>query len=133
MDPLEYLPVLVPIFAVGLAYGLAAATFRRLPTGFYFVNFHVIAYFSALLLNMLILLLMGIDDIDWYVDDASIFLAIFFSGLGSIVCLTMALPIWLLGRRKFSPNVSRVGRYIVNFVVTAPYLAVAWIFLFYSE
>lgn len=73
---------------------------------------------------------MSIPQVDSYVNDASVFVVIGFSGLGTGLCLVVAPICWSLYRRKL---LGRVGRYVANSIILMPYIAVILLFLFYRE
>jgi hypothetical protein len=127
----DLLSFVIPASVVGIAYVLAALTFRKLPAGIPFLNFHVVAYGGLLALNLLLMVLMEkIRAVDLNVDDATVFLAMLFAGLGTVICLVLAPCVWFFRRRRsFQP----VTQNVINFVVSLPYIAVVLILLFYRE
>jgi len=127
----DLLSFVIPASVVGIAYVLAALTFRKLPAGIPFLNFHVVAYGVLLALNLLLMVLMEkIRAVDLNVDDATVFLAMLFAGLGTVICLVLAPCVWFFRRRSsFQP----VTQYVITFVVSLPYIAVVLILLFYRE
>jgi len=127
----DLLSFVIPASVVGIAYVLAALTFRKLPAGIPFLNFHVVAYGVLLALNLLLMVLMEkIRAVDLNVDDATVFLAMLFAGLGTVICLVLAPCVWFFRRRSsFQP----VTQNVINFVVSLPYIAVVLILLFYRE
>jgi len=127
----DLLSFVIPASVLGIAYVLAALTFRKMPEGMPFLNFHVVAYGVLLALNFLLMVLMEkIRAVDLNVDDATVFLAMLFAGLGTVICLVLAPCVWFFRRRSsFQP----VTQYVINFVVSLPYIAVVLILLFYRE
>jgi len=127
----DLLSFVIPASVVGIAYVLAALTFRKLPAGIPFLNFHVVAYGVLLALNFLLMVLMEkIRAVDLNVDDATVFLAMLFAGLGTVSCLVLAPCVWFFRRRSsFQP----VTQNVINFVASLPYIAVVLILLFYRE
>ena len=127
----DLLSFVIPASVVGIAYVLAALTFRKLPAGIPFLNFHVVAYGVLLALNLLLMVLMEkIRAVDLNVDDATVFLAMLFAGLGTVICLVLAPCVWFFRRRS---SVQPVTQNVINFVVSLPYIAVVLILLFYRE
>jgi len=127
----DLLSFVIPASVLGIAYVLAALTFRKMPEGMPFLNFHVVAYGVLLALNFLLMVLMEkIRAVDLNVDDATVFLAMLFAGLGTVICLVLAPCVWFFRRRSsFQP----VTQNVINFVVSLPYIAVVLILLFYRE
>ena len=127
----DLLSFVIPASVLGIAYVLATLTFRKLPAGIPFLNFHVVAYGGLLALNLLLMVLMEkIRAVDLNVDDATVFLAMLFAGLGTVICLVLAPCVWFFRRRSsFQP----VTQNVINFVVGLPYIAVVLILLFYRE
>ncbi|MDZ4339050.1 MAG: hypothetical protein U1B94_02385 [candidate division NC10 bacterium] len=127
----ELLSFVIPASVLGIAYVFATLTFRKLPAGIPFLNFHVVAYGVLLALNLLLMVLMEkIRAVDLNVDDATVFLTMLFAGLGTVSCLVLAPCVWFFRRRSsFQP----VTQYVINFVVGLPYIAVVLILLFYRE
>jgi len=67
----DLLSFVIPASVLGIAYVLATLTFRKLPAGIPFLNFHVVAYGGLLALNLLLMVLMEkIRAVDLNVDDA---------------------------------------------------------------
>ena len=129
----DMLSLFIPALMLGGAFTLAAFTFQRLPPGSRFLNYHVVAYVTGLLLNLLLVLLMGVSRlVDWYVNDAMVFLAILFSGVGTTICLVVSPFTWLYRKRTGQP-MSQIANYTLNICITLPYAAIALILLFYRE
>ena len=127
----DLLSFVIPASVLGIAYVLATLTFRKLPVGIPFLNFHVVAYGVLLAMNLILVVLMeNIRAVDLSVDDGTVFLVILFAGLGTVFCLVLAPFVWLFRRRRsFQPGT----QYVVNFVTSLPYIAVVLILLFYRE
>ena len=127
----DLLSFVIPASAFGIAYVSATLTFRKLPAGIPFLNFHVVAYGVLLALNVLLMVLMqNSRAVDLNVDDGTVFLAMFFAGLGTVFCLVLAPLVWFFRRRSsFQP----VAQYVINGVASLPYIAVVLILLFYRE
>ena len=127
----DLLSFVIPASVLGIAYVLASLTFRKLPAGVPFLNFHVVAYGVLLALSLLLMVLMEkVRAVDLNVDDATVFLAILFAGLGTVFCLVLVPFVWFFRRRSsFQP----VTQYVINFVTSLPYIAVVLMLLLYRE
>ena len=127
----DLLSFVIPASVLGIAYVSAALTFRKLPAGIPFLNFHVVAYGLLLALTVLLMLVMHHSRaVDLSIDDGTVFLAMLFAGLGTVFCLVLAPPVWFFRRRSpFQP----VTEYVITFVTGLPYIAVVLILLFYRE
>ena len=128
----DLLSFVIPASVLGIAHVLATLTFRKLPAGIPFLNFHVVAYGVLLALNLLLMVLMEkVRAVDLNVDDGTVFLAMLFAGLGTVFCLVLAPFVWFFRHRSpFQP----VTQYVITFVTSLPYIAaVVVILLFYRE
>ena len=127
----DLLSFVIPASILGVAYVSATLTFRKLPAGIAFLNFHVVAYGVLLALTLLLMALMeNIRAVDLNVDDLTVFLAILFAGLGTVFCLALAPFVWFFRRRSpFQP----VTQYVIHFVASLPYITVVLTLLFYRE
>ena len=127
----DLLSFVIPASVLGIAYVLATLTFRKLPAGIPFLNFHVVAYGVLLALNLLLMVLMEkVRAVDLNVDDGTVFLAMLFAGLGTVFCLVLAPFVWFFRRRSsFQP----VTQYVITLVTSLPYIAVVLILLLYRE
>ena len=131
MGLMDMLSFVIPASVLGIAYVSATLTFRKLPAGIPFLNFHVVAYGVLLALTLLLMAVMeSFRPVDLNVDDGTVFLAILFAGLGTVFCLVLAPCVWFFRRRSsFQP----VTHHVINLVASLPYDAVVLILLFYRE
>jgi hypothetical protein len=127
----DFLSFVIPASALGIAYVSATLTFRKLPAGIPFLNFHLVAYGVLLALNGLLMVLMqNSRAVDLKVDDGTVFLATLFAGLGAVFCLVLAPLVWFFRRRS---SFQAVTQYVISCVASLPYVVVILILLFYRE
>src|SRR3990172_8439029 len=118
----DLLSFVIPASVLGIAHVLATLTFRKLPAGIPFLNFHVVAYGVLLALNLLLMVLMEkIRAVDLNVDDATVFLAMLFAGLGTVICLVLApcVLFFFFPSRLFF---TRPPKYFIFFFFSPPFL-----------
>lgn len=128
---MDWLSFIAPTLALAASYTAAALVFRKLPDGLSFLNFHVIAYPTLFGLNLLLVLVMAVVPlVDLHVDDASVFFAIGFGGLGLLISLVLAPLAWVIERRR---PLGPLGRSAANVLVSVPYIAAALVLLLYRE
>ena len=126
--------IMLPLLLVGIAFGVAARFEQRIPTRLRVYRFHAIAYPVVAVLGLAVALLMGLSpSLDWWVDDATVYLDLLFGILGVVLCAVLAPVVWWLERRPGLPNARRLGGIIVSTLALAPYFLIAGILLFYRE
>jgi hypothetical protein len=97
-------------------------------------RFHAIAYPVLTVLGLTVAMLMGLSSsVDWWVDDATVYLELLCGISGVAVCLVLAPVVWWLERRPDQQKTWRIGRMIVSTLTLAPYLLIIGMLLLYRE
>ena len=124
----------LPLLIVVVAFVSAARFEQRIPTRLRIYRFHAIVYLGLMVLGLVLVHFMGLSpELDWWVDDALIYLALVFSISGTVLCLLLAPAVWLLERRSDTTRGWRVGRAAVSTATLVPYFFIVAIVVFYHE
>ena len=128
------LTIVLPLLLVGVAFAAAVRFERRIPTRWRIYRFHTIAYPAVAILGLTAAALMRLSsDLDWWIDDATLYLALFFGISGTALCAVLAPVVWWWDRRPELTSASRTGRLAVSVLTLLPYALVAGIVLLYRE
>ena len=138
MDVLAFFPLLI---ALAVACLVASRVFRRIPTTFLFLNFHVVLYFIlSVSVVVLAFLMETFISVDLWVDDSLLYLVGIFALSGLTLCVFLAPIVWILERWRKSKSQSvesegalRKQKIFVNLFTMAPYVVVCLILIFYRE
>ena len=124
----------LPLLMVGVSFAAASRLERRIPTRLSVYRFHAIAYPIVTVLGLVTVALMGLSpSVDWWVDDAAVYLELMFGISGVALCIMLVPIVWWLERGSDLSNAWRIGRMAVSTVTLLPYIIIAGIMLFYHE
>ena len=130
----DVLTVVIPLLLVGVAFAVAARFEQRIPTRLRIYRFHAITYPVVTVLGLAAATLMGLSSsLDWWINDATVYLELLFGISGVVLCLVLAPVVWWLERRPDQTKAHRIGRMIVSTLTCIPYVLVVGILLFYRE
>jgi len=128
------LTIVLALIPVALAFIGASRFGYRIPTRSRFYRFHTILYLGTVIWGLLASALMKLSSyIDWWLDDATIFLELVFGIVGAIVCVMVAPGVWWLERQPDSVKASKIGRLVLTTITTLPYFLILGVILFYHE
>ena len=126
--------VVLPLLPVGVAFAVAGRFEQRIPTRLRVYRFHAIMYPVVAILGLVAAKLMGVSpSVDWWMNDATIYLELIFGSVGVVLCLILAPAVLWLERRSAMTTIWRSGRVAVTLVTLIPYMLTAGILLFYRE
>ena len=130
----DVLTIVLPLLLVGVAFAVAASFERRIPTRLSVYRFHAIAYSVVTIFGLAVLTLMRLSlSLDWWVDDATVYLELLFGISGVVLCAVLAPVVWWLEHRPGPPKARRIGGIMVSTLTLAPYFLIAGVLLFYRE
>lgn len=130
----DVLSFVVPLCLVGIAFGVAARFGRRIPTQLSVYRFHVVAYLLIAAFGLVSATLMKLSQrMNWWIDDATVYLMLLFSISGLVLCLVLAPVIWWLEHRPGLTKTWRIGAVVVSTLTCLPYFLVGGILIFYRE
>ena len=126
--------VVLPLLLVAVAFLIAARFARRIPTRLGIYRFHMLMYPVVVILGFILWYLMeNFHEVDWWVDDATVMLELFFGVLGTLLCLLFVPVVWWIERHPDAPRIWQIGRVAVTTVSLLPYGFILAILLFYRE
>ena len=126
--------MLVPLVISAVAMMMAYRLHRRVPWGPGIYRFHALLYLLMVALSLGVVGFMRVSQaVDWWIDDATLFLTLLFGASGLVLCIVFVPMVWWCGRRTISRRTRRVTEAIVTIMSVVPYFLLAGVLLFYRE
>ena len=126
--------MLVPLVISAVAMMMAYRLHRRVPWGPGIYRFHALLYLLMVALSLGVVGFMRVSQaVDWWIDDATLFLTLLFGASGLVLCIVFVPMVWWCGRRTMSWRARRAQEVIVTMMSVVPYFLLASVLLFYRE